>query len=309
MHLLTSKHNNQVNRLGFGCWQLGNHELWKEMTKQQGVELIEEAIKAGVVFFDTAPNYAFGLSEEIIGLATKNHRQSVFINTKFGHHANGSIDFSAHLIESSVQQSLERLQTTYLDSVIIHNPNMEILKGQTEHFNILEKLKQRGLIRYFGVSIDTKEELKIVLEAQNIDIVEIMFNIFFQDVSQYFELAKQKHIHIIAKIPLDSGWLTGKYDEKSTFSGIRSRWSKEEIERRAYLVQTLKNIVNEEPLIPVALAFILSFDAISVVIPGIHSKQHLISNLQAVNYQLSAKMKEALTQFYIQHIQNKPLPW
>jgi aryl-alcohol dehydrogenase-like predicted oxidoreductase len=309
MFTLKSMNNHQINRLGFGGWQLGNDDLSKEMTKQQGVELVKEAIKAGIVFFDTAPNYALGLSEEIIGLATVNQRSNVFINTKFGHHANDVIDFSPHLIEPSIKQSLTRIQTTYLDSVIIHNPNIEILKGNTEHFQILESLKQQGLIRYLGVSIDTKEEFKTVLENQKVDIIEIMFNIFFQDVSQYFELAKQKHIHLIAKIPLDSGWLTGKYNEHSTFSGIRSRWSKEDIERRAFLIRKLKDIVKEDSLIQIALAFVLSFDAISVVIPGIHSKEHLRSNLQALSYPLSTKMKEALQQFYVDHIKNKPLPW
>ena len=169
-----------INRLGFGTWQLGNTDFWGYMSVDEGVELVKTAIAKGINFFDTAPGYASGLSESILGASILNQRESVVINTKFGHTADGETDFSVFSLREQIYESLERLQTDYLDSIILHNPSMDILEGNTQHFQELQKLKEEGLIRAYGVSIDTYEEFKAVLDHVKVDVVEILFNIFFQ---------------------------------------------------------------------------------------------------------------------------------
>ncbi|MCK7486354.1 MAG: aldo/keto reductase [Bacillus subtilis] len=89
------------------------------------------------------------------------------------------------------------------------------------------------MIQAYGVSIDTKEELASVLKRNDIDVVELLFNVFFQAPRDLFEEVKAKKIFLVCKVPLDSGWLTGKYDAQSVFAGIRARWSRADIERRA----------------------------------------------------------------------------
>ena len=174
----------KVNRLGFGSWQLGNTEFWGYMSVEDGVQLVKHAIKKGINFFDTAPGYASGMSETIIGMAIKDQRDRVVINTKFGHTADGETDFSVFSLRKQISESLERLQTDYIDSLLLHNPGFDILEGKTLHVQELKKLKEEGLIRAFGVSIDTKEEFDTVLDHLEIDVIEILFNVFFQDVSE-----------------------------------------------------------------------------------------------------------------------------
>lgn len=299
----------KVNRLGFGSWQLGNTEFWGYMSVEDGVQLVKHAIKKGINFFDTAPGYASGMSETIIGMAIKDQRDRVVINTKFGHTADGETDFSVFSLRKQITESLERLQTDYIDSLLLHNPGFDILEGKTLHVQELKKLKEEGLIRAFGVSIDTKEELDTVLDHLEIDVIEILFNVFFQDVSKSFKKAHAKGISLIAKVPLDSGWLTGKYDEFSEFEGIRMRWDDETIDRRAKLVRKCKDITQSEDLTPFAMQFILSYDEITTVIPGIKNVDQLRDHLEYVKETISPETKEAFIKLYNEEIKDNPLPW
>lgn len=302
-------HKHKQNRLGFGGWQLGNTDFWGYMSVEDGVKLVKDAINLGVHFFDTAPGYAQGLSETIIGMATQGVRDQVIINTKIGHTADGETDFSVFSMREQIYSSLERLQTTYLDSVLLHNPQMDILEGKTRHFEEFEVLKEEGLIKKYGVSIDTYEEFEAVLNHLQVDVVEILFNIFFQEPSKLFKKAHEKGIEIIAKVPLDSGWLTGKYDEFSEFEGIRMRWDDETIERRAALVSELKKITKKPDLTRYAMAFILSYPEVTYVIPGIKDIHHLKDHLKHVDFKLSSEMKEAFEKLYDDKIKDDPLYW
>jgi len=297
-----------INRLGFGGWQLGNTESWGHMLPDEGVRLVKKALRLGVNFFDTAPGYANGLSERIIGEAVKGSRDTVVINTKLGHKADGTVDFSAAALEGQITESLLRLETDYLDSVLLHNPAMEILRGETDHFRELGRLKEKGLIRAFGVSIDTREELENALNRK-IDVVEILFNVFFQETRPLFKKAREKNIALIAKVPLDSGWLTGKYDAQSEFTGVRTRWDRQTIERRAALVKELEGITKSNEIAKFALSFILSFPEMTAVIPGINSEQNLIRNLRYADFELPEEMKQAMMDLYDSRINRNPLPW
>ncbi len=304
-----AKTGKKINRLGFGAWQLGNTEFWGYMSIEDGVEMVKHAISSGINFFDTAPGYASGMSESIIGMATKDHREDVVINTKFGHTADGETDFSVFSLRKQVTDSLERLQTEYLDSVVLHNPGFDILEGKTLHVQELKKLKEEGLIKSFGVSIDTYEEMETVLNHLDVDIIEILFNIFFQDVSKLFNRAKKKGISIIAKVPLDSGWLTGKYDEFSEFDGIRMRWDDETIKRRAELVTKLKKITRAEDLTKYAIAFILSFPQVTAVIPGMRHIDQLDDHIRHAQFKLDPEMKKKMVELYENELKDNPLPW
>ncbi len=298
-----------INRLGFGAWQLGNTDFWGHMSIEDGVDLVNYAIQKGVHFFDTAPGYAAGMSERIIGMAISDKRENVVINTKLGHTADGETDFSVFSLKEQIYDSMERLQTDYIDSVILHNPSMDILEGKSLHFQELKKLKEEGMIRAYGVSIDTYEELKAVVENLEIDVVEILFNIFFQEPSRLFKKAKEKGISLVAKVPLDSGWLTGKYDEFSEFEGIRSRWDDETIATRASLVREVKNITGANDLTKYAIAFVLSYPEITAVIPGIKTKEQLDDHLINSNFKLDNKIKKELIDLYKRRIQKDPLYW
>lgn len=310
MKKVTYAHSKKkVSRLGFGAWQLGNTEFWGHMSIEEGVELVRLAIDRGVTLFDTAPGYASGLSETIIGIAIQGRRDQVVINTKFGHTADGETDFSVFSLRDQIQSSLKRLQTDYLDSIVLHNPSMDILLGKTTHVAELKKLKEEGIIRAFGVSIDTLEEFSAVLKHLEVDVIEILFNVFFQKPAMRFPEAHKKGISIIAKVPLDSGWLTGKYDETSEFDGIRMRWDDETRMRRASLVKELKSMVKTEDITPYAIGFVLSYPEVTAVIPGIKNISQLEKNLSHAEFILSEDIKEKFITLYQDKIDKDPLPW
>lgn len=212
-----TKNTQKVSEIGLGTWQLGNDFCWKAVSEKEATSIVEKSFEYGINFFDTAPNFGLGTSEERLGTILKSHdRDSYVINTKFGHNNLGTTDYSSKTIKTSLEGSLKRLKLDYVDSLIIHNPPIHFLDGnQNDHYEILEKLIDEGKIKAYGASLDTYEEMKLLMDTTKSTVIEAFFNILHQDSRNAFELAQQKGVGIIAKIPLDSGWLTGKYDTHS----------------------------------------------------------------------------------------------
>jgi len=303
------KGKKKVSRLGFGAWPLGNTSRGKTMTESEGIALVRSAVEAGITFFDTAPNYADGRSETILGKALEGIRKDVVINTKFGHHADGTIDFDERRIRASVLESLSRLRTTYLDSVILHNPDRHVLEGKTGHFDELAKLKEEGVIHGYGVSIDTPEELTLALKRNDIDVIELLFNVFAQSARPLFEEVKRKNISLIIKVPLDSGWLSGAYHKDMVFTDIRSRWTAEDRARRHALIDQVKALTGDAKLAKYALGFIWSYDAVTTVIPGIRTKAQLDEHLASETLRFPDRLKAAFEALFDREIKHRPLPW
>lgn len=301
-----------VSEIGLGAWQLGNNSGWQAMTEKEGIELVEKSLEYGINFFDTAPNYGRGSSEERLGKALKRvDRTKIAINTKFGHSDSGIINFDSNYIRESLEGSLKRLQVDYVDSLIIHSPPIEYLDGtKNVHYEILERLIDEGKIKAYGASLDTYESMKLLMHTTNAGVIEAFFNILHQDTARAFDLAMEKGVGIIAKIPLDSGWLSGKYNAESTFQDIRKRWSKEDIRTRAHLVDRVKEIVQaEDNLAQKAISFCLGHEAISTVIPGNINVVQLKTNVESINNPVSTEIIEKLKEFYLNEVQPLNLPW
>ena len=302
----------EVSELGFGAWQLGVKSGWKAVSEAEADRMIRTALDRGINFYDTAPNYGNGTSEERLGKVFKTlDRSKIVINSKFGRLDNGVVDFSSIHIRGSVERSLKRLNVDYLDSVIIHSPPREFLDGnKNDHYSILERLREEGKIRAYGASVDAEDEIKTLLNTTNAKVIQSFFNILHQDCVGAFDLVKSKGATVIAKIPFDSGWLTGKYNAQSTFVGVRDRWSPEEIHTRAHLVDRVKEIVGDHPsMISAALSFCLSFDSVSTVIPGAVSEKQLLANIDATKDPLAKDVVEQLEAFYKEEVRPLKLPW
>ncbi|MDY0023543.1 MAG: aldo/keto reductase [Candidatus Izemoplasmatales bacterium] len=302
------KINFKISEISFGAWQLGNNFDFDRMQEEDAINLVKKAYDNGITLFDTAPNYGNGNSEVLLGKALKPFRDKVFINSKFGHDDLGNTDFSVERLEKSVRESLSRLQTDHLDSVILHNPGKEMLYGSHPIYDELKRLKSLGLIKHFGVSIDWPEELEIVLKENNIDVIEVMFNIIHQSPKVWFDEIKKQGILLMVKVPLDSGWLTGKYTKDTIFKGIRSRWTKEVIETRLQILGKIREIVGED-LVNASLRFILNFDAVSCVIPGTRNIEQLMSNIAVTDYSLSSEKQKELELLYENYIKDQFTPW
>jgi aryl-alcohol dehydrogenase-like predicted oxidoreductase len=297
-----------VSEIGFGGWQLGNSD-WGNPDEAESIRLVYEAFERGVNFFDTAPSYGGGNSEAILGKALKGKRDKVVINTKFGH-SDGKTDFSAQSISKSVENSMRRLQTDYIDSVILHNPPFELLNGISPHYEEFEKLKSQGKIGAYGASIDTSEQLIELMSTTNSSIIEVMFNIFYQETAKAFKMAAEKNVALIIKVPLDSGWLSGKYNSKSKFEDVRSRWTEQELNRRAELLDKISFITDKNTtMIQAALRFILSYREVSTVIPGMRNIEQLLENISASEEKMPEEHAEKLREIWNSELKDNSLGW
>jgi aryl-alcohol dehydrogenase-like predicted oxidoreductase len=301
-----------VSEIGIGAWQLGNNSGWQGMSEKDAVELVQKALEYGVNFFDTAPNYGHGTSELRLGKAIQSvDRSKVVINTKFGHTDVDVTNFNSDYIRESLEGSLKRLQVDYVDSLIMHNPPIEYLDGnKNDHYEIFERLIEEGKIKAYGASLDTYEDMKLFMNTTNAKVIEAFFNILHQDTSRIFDSAMEKEMGIIVKIPLDSGWLSGRYTAESSFQDIRSRWSRKDIQTRAQLVNRVKEIMQvKDNLTQKAISFCLAYDAVSTVIPGNANIAQLTSNVESINRPISREIVEKLEDFYLNEVKQLKLPW
>jgi aryl-alcohol dehydrogenase-like predicted oxidoreductase len=299
----------QVSEIGFGAWQLGNEKDWGKMADEEAIYLVHHALDRGCTFFDTAPNYGSGKSEELLGKALAHKREQVVINTKVGHHPHNEINFDPVKLRISVESSLRRLQTDYVDTILLHNPPFTCLDGNSQQFELLERLKEEGKVRAYGASVDSSHEMLEILERSNSQVIEVMFNMLYQEPEKAFQKAKEKNVGLIIKVPLDSGWLTGKYHQHSEFSDIRSRWSKNQIERRQNMLHKLAPMLNGASIVESALRFILAFEEVSTVIPGAKNVRQLIENSEASGEEMSAELRKRIQLFWQDELAHNPLGW
>ena len=169
--------------------------------------MIRTALDSGINFYDTAPNYGHGTSEERLGKVFKTlDRETIVVNTKFGRLDDGSVDFSASQIRGSMERSLKRLQIDCIDSVIIHSPPSDLLDGnKVDHYEILERLQDEGKIRAYGASVDRAHEIETMLATTNAKVFQCFFNILHQDAKRAFDTVQAHGATVIAKIPLIRG--------------------------------------------------------------------------------------------------------
>lgn len=297
--------------IGFGAWQL-NNALWGGPDERTSIDLVQAALAAGCNFFDVAPGYGDGAGETLLGQALRGRRQDAVVCTKFGHGGPGGEDFSINGLRSSLEGSLRRLRTDYVDVLLLHNPPPALLDGHlaADVYGELGDLQRAGQVRAFGASVDFAKDLRQLAQTTRSQAAEVLFNAFLQDTRRAFPAARDNALGLIAKVPLDSGWLSGKYDAQSRFDGIRERWSQEDIARRAALVDKFRGLLPDGmPLAQAALRFVLSHPEITTVIPGVKSRQQLKANISAAEEPLPPDCVTAIHELWHDEIEDHPLPW
>lgn len=302
----------QVSEIGFGAWQIGADGSWEGMDDDAARRLVDAALDAGVDLFDTAPNYGGGVSESRLGRALRGRRDEVVIVSKVGHRPDGPKDFSVEWFWKSLDGSLERLGTDRLDVLLLHNPPPGIYDGNDPLWDALEKARAQGRIRHYGASLDFAREAEACLRNTGSEVLEILFNIFHQDVRKAFPLVRERGAGTIVKVPLDSGWLTGRYDGNSRFDGVRARWSAADIARRAGLVERLGWLTEDgAELAWKAIGYLLSYEEVGCVIPGIRTVEQMESNVEATRHALGGEERARLERFWDEFTCSgeEPLPW
>jgi aryl-alcohol dehydrogenase-like predicted oxidoreductase len=302
-----------VSAIGLGAWQLGRSAQWPTGPEPaEAVRIVHAALDAGVTFIDTAPGYADGQSELNIGRALAGgRRDGVVVCTKFGHTPDGGTDWSPERIEASVESSARRMGLDHVDVVVLHNPPPEILDGsRSEHYGILEGMRDRGVIRAFGASVDHSADIDTVLATSRSTALEVRLSALYQEPWDAVTRAGDRGVGTIVKVPLESGWLSGRYGADSVFADVRSRWSRDDVALRAGLVDQLRALLPEGVgLVEGALGFLLAADAVSTVIPGTRSVEHLRTSVAAAQRPLPPATVAAIRSWYAERLADQPLDW
>lgn len=304
----------EVSAISLGTWAIGGS--WGEVDDEESVRAIERAIELGVNFFDTADVYGSGRSEELLRRTTAHKADEIFIATKFCRA--GSLHDPANYSEKQVRAycegSLRRLGRERIDLYQIHCPPTEILRDGSV-FEVLDKLQQEGKIRYYGVSVESVEQGLIAMEYPGVRALQVIFNIFRQKpAAELFPVAKAKGVGILARVPLASGLLTGKFTNESRFSeddhrnynrdgqhfNVGETFAGLPFEKGVELAEKLRWIgEGRGSMARAALRWILHFDAVSCAIPGFKTVKQVEENLAALETPpFSPEELERLAAFY-----------
>lgn len=287
----------KISEIGLGTWQLGSG--WgNPFNHDEAMRILESAYENGITMIDTADIYIGGNSELAVGELLKRHPDHFTVVTKCGrglkpHAPEG---YTIENVERFVDGSLKRLGVEQLDMVLLHCPPTPVF-WKDELFTGLDKLKQSGKIAAYGVSVEKVEEALKALEY-NISAIEVIFNMFrHKPTEELFPKAQEKNVGIIARVPLASGLLTGRYTKDTTFGEKDHRtfnrngesfskgetFSGVDYELGLQAVAELKALFGTDDLIPYALRWILMHDAVSVVIPGASKVAQVASNVRAAD--------------------------
>ncbi len=210
-----------VSEIGLGTWQLGSAD-WGNVDEEKALAILAEFVRLGGNFIDTADVYGMGVSERIIGKFLKSTSSEVFVASKIGrrHDApNGwPQNFTYDYMRRQVEDSLMHLGVEQLFLEQLHCiPGTELQKDTI--FGHLRQLQSEGLIKHWGVSVETSEEALWCLEQDGLASLQLIFNLFRQHVAhEVFEKAKEKNVAIIVRVPLASGLLTGKFNADTVFA-------------------------------------------------------------------------------------------
>lgn len=295
----------KVSRLCIGGCPMGGHG-WGEVSEINLINAVHNAIDNEVNFFDTADTYGLGKSEETLGKAIKGKRDKVVIATKFGVRVeNGKTfyDNSPEWIEKAVEGSLKRLSTDYLDLYQIHYRDDKT--NINEVIEKLEQLKNKGYIRYYGLSNIHKEDIN---ELKS----HIGKFVSFQDEyslacrkneKDILELSKELELSPLTWGSLGQGILTGKYDINVKFESNdrRSRdiyvnFHGEKLKKNLEIVNVIREISEQtgKSIPSIAIRFILDNIKDSVVLAGVKNSNQLFSNIEAMDWNLSTEQIDEL---------------
>ncbi len=286
-----------VSEIGLGCWQIG--WCWGDVTDIEARDVLKEALDKGVNFFDTSDTYGDGRSEKFLSEIIKSTREKIYVTTKLGRRIRGTDypkGYKHYPMEEFIDRSLKNLGIDCIDLVQLHCPPIEIIKKK-ETFEMMDKFVKKGKIANYGVSVHTIEDALEAIKFPNVKSIQMVFNVFRQKPAENFlKLAKEKKVAVIARGPLASGLLTGEINENTKFADndhrnyningqafdIGDTFSGVDLNKGLIAVEKLKNLLPENySLSDLALKWILSHEAVTVVIPGATNKMHVEKNTKA----------------------------
>jgi aryl-alcohol dehydrogenase-like predicted oxidoreductase len=306
-----------VSEVGFGAWAIGGNRYgnsYGATDDAESIRAVRRAVELGCNCFDTADVYGHGHSEELLGKALADRRGDVIIITKVGGnfynrdlhpllrervaHAAGvpysqippdvplpvthDANFSSDYIRFALGRSLERLQTAYVDLLLLHNPSQAQIADMAT-YGVLEDLKRERTIRAYGVSVHSPEEGLAAIQSTMPDVVELVYNLARREAeSAFFPAARAADVGVIAREPLANGFLAGRYAPDSTWDAgdIRARMPQQYVAQMAQLGHRVRELSQRTgcSAAQLALKFVLDNSAVSTVIVGTKTAQQADEN-------------------------------
>jgi aryl-alcohol dehydrogenase-like predicted oxidoreductase len=288
----------EVSAVSFGAWAIGG--TWGTVRDSESMAALHRAVELGVNFFDTADVYGDGRSERLLARLCKECKREIFIATKAGRRLDPHVPegYTRENLASFVERSLRNLDAEALDLLQLHCPPTAVYYTP-EVFEALDDLVKEGKVRHYGVSVEKVEEALKAIDYPGVETIQIVYNMFRQrPAERLLEAAKERQVGVIARVPLASGLLTGKFaadarfeaddhrsfnrsgeafDRGETFAGV-------DFETGLRAVEALRAV--RPPgmtLAQFALRWILSSDAVSCAIPGGKRAEQVEENVAAAD--------------------------
>lgn len=306
----------KVSEIGLGCWQLGGD--FGPLAEETAKIILEAAAENHITFWDTADVYGGGQSELRIGSFMRKPA-GLHVATKVGRAPSLYPDqYNKQAVRESLLASAARLGVEAIDLAQLHCVPTEILRDG-EIFTWLDDLKNEGLIRHYGASVETIEEAFICLQQPQLASLQIIFNLFRQDAaSELLDAAAEKNVGIIVRLPLASGLLSGKFSRDTRFDTSDHRHYNRDgaafsvgetfggipFEKGVELTEGLRGLLPEGgDMAQLALRWILDHDAVSTVIAGASNPAQIDSNVRAASLPpLDRALHEKLAAYYLDKV-------
>lgn len=285
-----------VHPIGLGTNAVGGHNLYPNLDEQVGRDLVRVALMNGINFLDTAFIYGPERSEELVGETWSDtvERKDVILATKGAHKIVDDevvIDNSPEFLKQSVEESLKRLKTDYIDLFYIHFPDEATPKDQA--VAALAELKEQGKIRAIGVSNFSLEQLKEANKDGHVDVYQGEYNLFKRDAEkEILPYIREHGISFVPYFPLAAGLLAGKYDENTKFDDLRAKdplFQEDVFKDNLAKVELLRPIAKEKEVdvAHVVLAWYLAQDGIDAIIPGAKRADQVTDTLRTIEVELT----------------------
>ena len=286
-----------VSVVGFGAWQFGG-EWGKQFSQPEVDRLLGRARELGINLIDTAECYGDHLSESLIGPSIQLHRADWIVATKFGHKFHRNFERSDHWSPDEVRQQLEAslkaLRTDYIDLYQFHSGKDEVFDND-ELWAMLQQQVEAGKIRHLGISVSSNLDNRHQTERASqvgAGAIQVVYNRLDRGPEQdVLPLCQAQDLGVLARVPLASGFLSGKYRPGTQFTqldDVRSQHDQAEVERRLQLAVEIQQ--SEVPagvdMAAWALAWCLQHPAVTCVIPGCKTIAQVEANAGAAALEL-----------------------
>lgn len=296
----------KVSVIGLGCMGM-THAYGAPSDEADMTELIHAAVDMGVTFFDTAECYTAEdtggktlYNEELVGKALKPYRGKIVIATKFGvrHRSDSTLltDSRPETIRKSVEGSLKRLNTDYIDLYYQHRIDPDIQPEEVAE--VMSELIREGKIRAWGVSEAGEDYILRANKVCRMAAVQNRYSMMYQSYDNLLPVLKSADIAFVAHSPLANGFLSGKYDKSSRFyerydyrSGM-PQFKAENIDKNMALLKLLSDIAEEKSATSAQISLAWLMEKGIIPIPGTRKLQRLRENIGAADIALTAAEAE-----------------